>query len=203
MKKLGDSQYWGALIIIALFGFGFGEQFLRRSTPTGPLKYKDLPLNSQIPMSSGPLPSNGAPALPNSYQNYPTVNYPPVTPQLSPATNNYSNPPNSYPNQNGSYSPPIPNQDNNSNPNLGTGYPQSASAPSSSHRKQLPAPNSININTASETELEQLPGVGPGIATRIINYRTQNGPFSSIDQLRSVKGIGPKRLAKIAPYIYY
>ena len=41
----------------------------------------------------------------------------------------------------------------------------------------------ININTASETELETLPGVGPVTAAAIIDYRTQNGPFTSVDDL--------------------
>ncbi len=53
----------------------------------------------------------------------------------------------------------------------------------------------ININTASALELEQLDGVGPVLARRIVDYREQHGPFSSADQLDNVSGIGPKRLA--------
>lgn len=52
-----------------------------------------------------------------------------------------------------------------------------------------------NINTASETELTSIPGVGPKTASAIIAYREQNGPFHSIDQLAEVKGIGPAKLA--------
>ncbi|OFT45132.1 hypothetical protein HMPREF3157_07405 [Dermabacter sp. HMSC06F07] len=49
----------------------------------------------------------------------------------------------------------------------------------------------VNINTASESELDELPGVGPAIAARIVEHRTTNGPFSNIEQLQDVKGIGP------------
>lgn len=52
----------------------------------------------------------------------------------------------------------------------------------------------INVNTASATELEALPGVGEVIAQRIVDYRTQNGPFASVDDLVDVSGIGPTTL---------
>lgn len=55
----------------------------------------------------------------------------------------------------------------------------------------------ININTASATELEALPGVGEVIAQRIVEYRTENGPFASVDQLLDVSGIGDATLAEI------
>ena len=55
----------------------------------------------------------------------------------------------------------------------------------------------ININTASATELEALPGVGEVIAQRIVDYRAANGPFTSVDQLLEVSGIGDATLAEI------
>jgi competence protein ComEA len=58
----------------------------------------------------------------------------------------------------------------------------------------------INVNAASETELEDLPGVGPVTAAAIIDYRTQNGPFAAVDDLIDVSGIGPSTLEQIRPF---
>lgn len=59
----------------------------------------------------------------------------------------------------------------------------------------------ININTATNEQLQELPGVGPTYAGRIINRREENGRFTSKDQLLEIKGIGDKRLARIKPLI--
>lgn len=50
--------------------------------------------------------------------------------------------------------------------------------------------NKININTSTEDDLKQIKGVGPSTAKKIIEYRTANGPFKSIEDLKKVKGIG-------------
>jgi competence protein ComEA len=55
----------------------------------------------------------------------------------------------------------------------------------------------ININTASATELEGLSGIGEVLAATIIEYRDQNGPFATIDDLMDVSGIGPATLEEI------
>lgn len=55
----------------------------------------------------------------------------------------------------------------------------------------------VNINTANASELQTLSGVGPAMAQSIIDERTQNGPFTSIDDLMRVSGIGEKKFAKI------
>jgi len=55
----------------------------------------------------------------------------------------------------------------------------------------------INVNTASATELEELPGVGEVIGQAIVDYRTENGPFTSVDQLLDVSGIGDATLENI------
>jgi competence protein ComEA len=55
----------------------------------------------------------------------------------------------------------------------------------------------INVNTAAIDQLEELSGIGPVLAQRIIDYRTQHGPFRSLDDLLNVTGIGPSHLADI------
>ena len=55
----------------------------------------------------------------------------------------------------------------------------------------------VNINTANAAQLTQLPGIGPAIAQKIIDYRTANGPFTSVDDLTKVPGIGAAKLAQI------
>ncbi|SDN91428.1 competence protein ComEA [Actinomyces ruminicola] len=52
----------------------------------------------------------------------------------------------------------------------------------------------ININTATAAQLEGLPGIGPALAQRIVDYRTEHGPFTSVDELMSVSGIGAAKL---------
>ena len=71
--------------------------------------------------------------------------------------------------------------------------PVSGSAPPDGTTGTSPgAPGTlVNINTASATELEALPGIGEVISQAIVDYRTQNGPFATVDDLESVSGIGP------------
>jgi competence protein ComEA len=59
----------------------------------------------------------------------------------------------------------------------------------------------ININSASESELETLTGVGPVLAAAILQYRTDHGPFTSVDQLEDVSGIGPATLEALRPEV--
>ena len=59
----------------------------------------------------------------------------------------------------------------------------------------------ININTAGPEELQLIPGVGPAIAGRIIEYREDHGQFQSIEEIKNVKGIGDKTLEKIKDHI--
>lgn len=61
--------------------------------------------------------------------------------------------------------------------------------------------NKININKATQTELESIPGIGPSTALKILNYRNQNGKFSSIEDIKNVSGIGDKKFEKIKDYI--
>ena len=59
----------------------------------------------------------------------------------------------------------------------------------------------LDLNTASASDLDSLPGIGQSFADRIIEYRTTNGPFASVEDLQKVKGIGAALFAKIAPLV--
>lgn len=61
----------------------------------------------------------------------------------------------------------------------------------------------VNINTAELRELDNLPGIGPSMAKRIIDYRKQNGPFQSLVELKKVKGIGDKTFVQIERFLTF
>jgi len=76
--------------------------------------------------------------------------------------------------------------------------PVSQSTPSNDTVVTPPAVSgTVNINTATVSELDTLPGIGPAYAKAIIDYRTQNGPYIRIDDIVKVKGIGPKTFEKL------
>jgi competence protein ComEA len=60
----------------------------------------------------------------------------------------------------------------------------------------------VNLNTATAEQLDTLPGIGPVTAQAILDWRTENGSFTSVDELLEVSGIGDATLADIAPYVY-
>jgi comEA protein len=59
----------------------------------------------------------------------------------------------------------------------------------------------LDINRIGTLELQQLPGIGPALAARILEYREENGPFTQVEDLLRVNGIGEKTLERIRPYI--
>ncbi|MCR4375416.1 MAG: ComEA family DNA-binding protein [Acidobacteria bacterium] len=77
------------------------------------------------------------------------------------------------------------------------GQPGQTSKPA----KTVPAPASININTATAVELEALPGVGAATAARILEYRQKNGGFKKIEELMNVRGIGEKTFLNLKALI--
>ena len=66
---------------------------------------------------------------------------------------------------------------------------------------KVPGKGTVNINSAGLDELQRLPGIGPAYAQRILDYRTEHGRFTSVEQLDNVKGIGPKTLEKLRPFV--
>lgn len=63
------------------------------------------------------------------------------------------------------------------------------------------ADNKININKATQTELETIPGIGPSTALKIIYYRNENGKFSKIEDIKNISGIGDTKFNNIKNYI--
>lgn len=86
---------------------------------------------------------------------------------------------------------------------VGVASPSGVAGPaaSSGNASGNPSGQLIDVNTADETLLEQLPGVGPVTAQAIIDWRSENGAFTSVDELLEVTGIGDATLADLAPYV--
>jgi competence protein ComEA len=76
-----------------------------------------------------------------------------------------------------------------------TGEPVATGEPAGSAGERL------DINVATAEELDALPGVGPTIAGRIVAYREEHGPFSTVEELQNVSGIGPATLERLRPHV--
>lgn len=72
-----------------------------------------------------------------------------------------------------------------------------------SHRQPSGPTRPVNVNTASAQELEALPGIGPKLAQRIVEYRTQHGLFACPEDLEKVDGIGPATVNRIRPFVTF
>ena len=78
---------------------------------------------------------------------------------------------------------------------------QDTSPGSASQDPRAGKPAVVNLNTATASELETLPGIGPKVALRIVEYRKAKGPFKKIEELMNVQGIGEKAFLRIRPQV--
>lgn len=65
-----------------------------------------------------------------------------------------------------------------------------------------PAPAPLDLNTATAQELAALPGIGEALAERIVQYRDENGPFDSVEELDHVSGIGDGKIAALRELVF-
>jgi competence protein ComEA len=84
---------------------------------------------------------------------------------------------------------------------VGRGAPGGGIAAGASTSAPDPTSSLVNLNTATEEQLDTLPGVGPVTAQKILDWRSAHGAFSSVDELLEVDGIGEKTLADLAPLV--
>jgi competence protein ComEA len=80
---------------------------------------------------------------------------------------------------------------------MGTASPNADRTAAQSQQATQSAASLVNLNTATQSELEKLPGVGPAMAKQIIEYRQKNGGFKKVEELMNVKGIGEKFFLKL------
>jgi competence ComEA-like helix-hairpin-helix protein len=67
--------------------------------------------------------------------------------------------------------------------------------------KKKPPERPVNLNTANSEQLQQVPGIGPATAGKILQMRKTYGPFKSVDDLLAIRGLGAKRLERMRKYL--
>jgi comEA protein len=85
-------------------------------------------------------------------------------------------------------------------PNDSHAQTSTQSSPSAQPQPPAAAPQ-VNLNTATAAELAKLPGIGPAVAARIVEYRQKNGGFKKAEELMNVRGIGEKTFLKLKPLV--
>jgi comEA protein len=68
-------------------------------------------------------------------------------------------------------------------------------------QKKHPPANSVELNSASAAELQQVPGIGPATAKSIVNFREKSGPFKRVEDLLAIRGISKQALERMRPYL--
>src|SRR5467141_3095817 len=74
-------------------------------------------------------------------------------------------------------------------------------SPSADAGRKKPPAKPVDLNTATSQELQQVPGIGPATAEKILQMRKSYGAFKSVDDLLAIRGLGPKRLEKMRKYL--
>ena len=97
--------------------------------------------------------------------------------------------------------PKLGSEDFDKETGLPNGYPKNEPTVDNSSSNSNNKADLVNINTASQDELETIPGIGPVTAEKIISYRESFGLFDSVEDLINVSGIGTKTVKKIAQYV--
>lgn len=95
---------------------------------------------------------------------------------------------------------PEPSSEPSTEPSEALPEPSDAPDETSEPTEQASSGGKININTATADQLTQLPGIGPTLAQRIVEYRTAHGAFSTVSELKNVYGIGDKKVAALSDY---
>lgn len=95
----------------------------------------------------------------------------------------------------------VPRQGEKIAPGPEAGVPGTAAAPGGAASGNATGSGLVPLNTADQAALESLPGVGPVLAERIIEWRTTNGGFTTVEELHEVSGIGEKLFAQISPKV--
>jgi competence ComEA-like helix-hairpin-helix protein len=170
-RGYGKREFMAWTAISCFVAFGLAAILVKRVRPVGPMEFRELP---------------------GTVQSSPTKP-PPFSPRVQPEMDRAA----------------AEEQVSRRTPVASSGEPVEDAAPPQDPKptkehgkaKAEPEAESISVNEGDLAELEKLPGVGATIAQRIVDYRTEHGPFQSVDELRNVKGIGEKRFAKIEPYL--
>jgi competence protein ComEA len=94
--------------------------------------------------------------------------------------------------------PPVPDAAPSAAPVAATAMPAPAAGP---RRKSPPPSSPVDLACANAAELDALPGIGPVLAARIVEHRRLHGAFRTVDELLAVRGVGPRLLERLRPYV--
>jgi len=190
LKRPDGSNVLGIAVILGVFVYLIASKVMQKAEPIGTAELHSIPAaTNQKSVAQPPVPntSSGPPA---SQPNPDSLTPPSSGIEPVPATPNLQTPP-------ASGTEPAP-----SAPSLQT-PPESPPLQKHSTKKSLPDLGAIDVNSAGLDQLGELPGIGPTLAQRIIDYRTTYGKFTALSDIAKVKGIGPEKVKAISQYIKF